>query len=116
MNALQSDERELPAADLEIAQAMADIAAIGILHQRGLHQKSLLAEQLQLALNTRVVVEQAKGMVAQQLGTDPEGAFPLLRSYARGHNRRLAEIALEVLGGGLPAAALRPADLARSGA
>jgi AmiR/NasT family two-component response regulator len=69
------------------------VATIGLLQERNLRHQEVLAEQLQGALNSRVVIEQAKGMLAERLGLDMGQAFSLLRSQARVQNRRLAELA-----------------------
>lgn len=80
-----------------IAKALADIATIGILQQRSIHRTSLLAENLQRALNTRIVVEQAKGILSER-GNLPMGeTFDLLRSYARSHNLKLSVLAHSVV-------------------
>jgi AmiR/NasT family two-component response regulator len=57
----------------------------------------VLTEQLQGALNSRVVIEQAKGVVAQANGITVDAAFALIRTYARHNNRRLGEVAAQVL-------------------
>jgi AmiR/NasT family two-component response regulator len=87
----------LGAADLRIAQALADVATIGILQERAIHRAEILAEQLQTALNSRVVIEQAKGLLAAQGNLSVDEAFRRLRSYARNNNRRLSELALDVV-------------------
>ncbi|WOX12719.1 GAF and ANTAR domain-containing protein [Streptomyces sp. N50] len=81
-----------PAATL-IAQALADVATISLLQQRSSHLSAILNEQLQTALNSRVLIEQAKGKLAERLGVDMERAFTALRGYARAHNRRLSDVA-----------------------
>lgn len=91
--ALMSDE------DRQLAQALADVATIGILHQRLLHRSSMLAEQLQQALNSRIIIEQAKGVVAERGGVGMDVAFETLRSYARSRNLKLSEVALDVVRG-----------------
>lgn len=82
--------------DEAIGQAMADIATIGILHERTARRSANLAEQLQTALDTRVSLEQAKGMICEQAGIEADAAFELLRNFARHHNRKLSEIVASV--------------------
>jgi AmiR/NasT family two-component response regulator len=69
------------------------VATIGLLQERNLRHQEVLAEQLQGALNSRVAIEQAKGVLAERLGLDMGQAFELLRSQDRVQNRRLAELA-----------------------
>jgi hypothetical protein len=92
----------LDEAGQRISQAMVDVATIGILAQRTMQNNRLLAEQLQTALNSRVAVEQAKGMVAQFGNLSTRDAFVALRSYARNHNRRLSELSIDVVDGRIP--------------
>ena len=80
-----------------IAKALADIATIGILQQRSIHRNSLLAENLQRALNTRIVVEQAKGILSERGNLRMEETFNVLRSYARSHNLKLSALAHSVV-------------------
>jgi len=79
------------------AQAMADIATISILQERTLREARVLAEQLQRALNSRVVIEQAKGVLAERAQINLDEAFDLLRTHARSHNRRLHDVATAVI-------------------
>ncbi|WP_329360763.1 GAF and ANTAR domain-containing protein [Streptomyces sp. NBC_01483] len=76
-----------------LAQALADVATISLLQQRTAHRSTVLNEQLQSALNSRVLIEQAKGKLAERRGIDMEQAFTTLRGYARAHNRRLSDLA-----------------------
>jgi transcriptional regulator with GAF, ATPase, and Fis domain len=78
---------------LSLAQGLADVATIGILHERAIRQSELLAEQLQSALTSRVVIEQAKGILAEHSRLDMTAAFDRLRVYARNHNKRLSDVA-----------------------
>lgn len=79
--------------DAHLAQALADVATIGLLQERAVRHATDLSEQLQRALNSRVVIEQAKGVVAERATVDMDTAFSWLRGYARENNRRLAEVA-----------------------
>jgi transcriptional regulator with GAF, ATPase, and Fis domain len=83
--------------DLLVAQALADVATIGILHQRVLTRGAVVNSQLQTALNSRIVIEQAKGVLAERQGFDMEQAFIHLRSMARNSNRHLSDTAREVI-------------------
>ncbi|MEV0329400.1 GAF and ANTAR domain-containing protein [Micromonospora echinospora] len=84
---------------LRIAQALADVATIGLLQQRAIHRRDILTEQLQTALDSRVLIEQAKGVLAERLHVDVGEAFTLLRAGARSHNRRLSDMARAIVDG-----------------
>ncbi len=88
---------DLPAETLALGQALADMATIGLLHERAVRGGRLLTGQLQTALSTRVIIEQAKGVLAERHGWTMDEAFTRLRGHARNHNRRLAEVAEEVV-------------------
>jgi GAF domain-containing protein len=94
--------------DVVAAQAMADVATIAILQHRAALEAQVLNEQLSHALNSRVVIEQAKGMLAERLGVDMEQAFARLRNHARNHNRRLADVAHDVIDGTIATSAVDP--------
>ena len=85
--------------DVRVVQALADIATIALLQERAISRADSLTEQLQGALNSRIVIEQAKGALAQQRGITPDAAFKLLRDIARSNQRRLVDVAQEVLSG-----------------
>lgn len=87
------------AGDAQIAQAMADVATIGLLQHRAQRQADTVVTQLQTALNSRVLIEQAKGVLAERLGVDMDEAFSLLRRHARGHHRHLSDLAQSVVTG-----------------
>jgi hypothetical protein len=72
---------------------LADVATISLLHERSMRHSDTLNEQLQTALNSRVIIEQAKGKLAERLGVDMDQAFSLLRDRARTSNRRLSDLA-----------------------
>ncbi len=92
--------------DLPLGQGMADIAAIALMQERSLRESRGLVEQLQGALSSRVVIEQAKGVLAERANISMDAAFARLRSYARTNNRRLSDIAAELIAGHLTPAAL----------
>ncbi|MFL6099454.1 MAG: GAF and ANTAR domain-containing protein [Actinomycetales bacterium] len=101
LNLFSSEPDEIPESDQRLAQALADIATIGILQQRLIHQGTVLGEQLQHALNSRVTVEQAKGVLAERKNLSMQAAFEELRAYARQHNRKLTDVASAVVNDGL---------------
>jgi AmiR/NasT family two-component response regulator len=80
-----------------IVQALADVAAIGLLQERAIARSELVAEQLRGALHTRVVIEQAKGIVAQAHQVSVDKAFDVMRNYARRNNLRLGVVASQVV-------------------
>ena len=73
------------------------MAAIGLLQERAISRGDLLAEQLQTALNSRVIIEQAKGTVAQSRNITVTDAFTLIRSYARSKNLKLGDVATTIV-------------------
>ena len=83
--------------DTQIVQALADVATIALLQERTIARGELLTEQLQGALNSRIVIEQAKGVLAQARGISVDDAFALMRSYSRHHQRRLSHVAHAVI-------------------
>lgn len=87
----------LDAEVLDVGQALTDVAAIALLHERNLGQHNLLIEQLQAALKRRLTVEQATGVVAERTGVDVEEAFEMLRAHAHAQHRKLAELADAVI-------------------
>jgi GAF domain-containing protein len=91
----------IPAANRRLAQALADVATIGILQQRSLHRSHVLSEQLQSALTSRIAIEQAKGILAERNNLTRDEAFDALRRYARNHNMKLTDVATSVVTAGL---------------
>jgi transcriptional regulator with GAF, ATPase, and Fis domain len=85
--------------EIRIGQALADVATISLLHERSMRHSDTLNEQLQTALNSRVIIEQAKGKLAERLGVDMDQAFTLLRDRARTSNRRLSDLAQALVDG-----------------
>lgn len=99
LNLFDTTPGPLDEGKLRIGQALADVATIGLLQQRAIHRRDTLTEQLQTALESRVLIEQAKGVLAERLHLDMDEAFTLLRGYARNHNRRLSDLAQAVVNG-----------------
>ena len=99
LNVFGDDPLPLDPDDIKVVQALADVATISIIQERAIAQAELLTEQLQGALNTRIVIEQAKGVVARTHGMSVDAAFELLRSHARAHQVRLATLAHDVVTG-----------------
>ncbi|GLY41851.1 transcriptional regulator [Amycolatopsis sp. NBRC 101858] len=96
--------------DIELGQALADVATIGILQQRTIEQRNEVAGQLQTALDSRVVIEQAKGVLAQRGGLSMDDAFKQLRSYARARRLRLTDVAAAITDGTVDPAAILAAS------
>ena len=96
LNLFHHNPGPIPPADLALGQALADVATIGILQERAIRRGEVLNEQLQTALTSRVVVEQAKGVLAQRHGISMDAAFDQLRRYARARNLRLADVARQL--------------------
>ena len=99
LNLFCADARTLSAADVGTGQAMADVATMGILAQRTVHQSELLAAQLEHALSSRIAIEQAKGVLAERRHITVDQAFDQLRSHARRNNLRLSDLAGQVADG-----------------
>lgn len=97
LNLFWDDIGALDDADAAVAQALADVATIGILHERTVREGDIARAQLQHALDSRVVIEQAKGVIAQTHATDMDSAFAVLRKYARDNQRTLAGVAANIV-------------------
>jgi GAF domain-containing protein len=108
LNLFRADTGQLGDTDVVCGQALADVATIAILQHRAATQAQVLNEQLNYALNSRVVIEQAKGVLSERAGLDMEQSFSALRNYARSNNRRLAEVARAVIDRTLDTATLHP--------
>jgi GAF domain-containing protein len=83
--------------DVPLVQSLADVAAIALLQERAVKRGEILTEQLQAALNSRIIIEQAKGAIAQARGLSVDEAFGVIRDYARSHNLRLGDIAYAIV-------------------
>jgi GAF domain-containing protein len=108
LNLFRGSDEPFTGTELEIAQAMAEMAAIGLIQERAVRERNLLTVQLQAALNSRVIIEQAKGMISEYLTMTVDDAFKVLRDYAHYHNRRLSEVASDVVDRRIPSASLAP--------
>jgi len=104
LNLFSDHERALDDAEIAVAQALADVATIGILQHRAIHDTRALATQLEGALQSRVVIEQAKGILAERTQISVDEAFDRFRRYARARNLRLSDVARDIVDGALPAA------------
>jgi transcriptional regulator with GAF, ATPase, and Fis domain len=99
LNLFRAQPGAFDPADVRIGQALADVATISLLHERSMRHSDTLNEQLQTALNSRVVIEQAKGKLAERLGLDMGQAFDVLRDFARNRNLRLSDLARAFIDG-----------------
>ena len=109
LNLFRTEIGSLNDDDVLIAQALADIATIAILQNRHTTATQDLNTQLENALSSRIVIEQAKGMIAERRGMAADEAFGLLRAYPRSNNLRLADVARQTIDG-----TLDPTAIARS--
>jgi GAF domain-containing protein len=96
MNLFRASVGELNAADAAVAQALADVATIGILQERSIRETGIVTEQLQRALESRILIEQAKGVLSATGQMTVDEAFEALRTYARRNNLTLRAVALGV--------------------
>lgn len=111
LNVFHSDGRDSGADETRVAQAFADVATIAILQRRALASSELLAEQLQTALNERIVIEQVKGLLAERGAISVDQAFVKLRDFCRARGLPLTRTARELVNGERdPDAVLRPGD------
>ncbi|MET0727490.1 MAG: GAF and ANTAR domain-containing protein [Acidimicrobiales bacterium] len=99
LNLFRTSPGAMSAVDLSAARAFADVATIAILQHQAVIDSRVVNEQLNHALNSRIVIEQAKGMLAERAGIEVEQAFSWLRNHARGHNLRLADLARDFVDG-----------------
>jgi GAF domain-containing protein len=97
LNLFGTDSDGLDPDDVMVVQALADVATIGLLQEQAIRRGEILTEQLQGALNSRIVIERAKGVLARSHGVDVDRAFDLLRAYSRNHDRKLLDVAQAVL-------------------
>ncbi|MDQ3465240.1 MAG: GAF and ANTAR domain-containing protein [Actinomycetota bacterium] len=106
LNIFRTSPSPLTEADLRIGQALADVATVGLIQERAIAASDLLAGQLQTALNTRILLEQAKGVLAERTGRRMDQAFQTMRDYARKHQLRLVDVAARIIDGSIDQALL----------
>lgn len=97
LNLFGDEPGEISTADATVVQALADVATIGLLQERAIREGQVLTEQLQSALSTRIVIEQAKGALAQIHGGTPDEAYERLRAFSRAGSFRLSDVAFTVV-------------------
>ena len=114
LNCFATNKRWLGEHDLALVQDMADNATIAIFKSQLVFDATKLNEQLSIALESRVIIEQAKGIVSQSLDGDIDKAFQQLRAYARNNNFGLSKVAREVVSGSLAPASIIDANLKKS--
>jgi transcriptional regulator with GAF, ATPase, and Fis domain len=114
LNLFTVERKALTDDHLAVAQGMADIATIGLLHERTLRDQVVLAEQLQTALHSRIVIEQAKGVLSARAGISVREAFSRMRTHARRTGEQLTSVAESVVAGTLDHGNLQPAVDARN--
>ncbi len=107
LNLFRTEPGWLSETDLSIGQAMADVATVGLIQERTIAVSELLATQLQTALNSRIQLEQAKGVLAQRTGLPMAQAFTLMRDYARSRGQRLGDVAAHIIDGSIDDELLR---------
>ena len=109
LNLFSVEPRPLSDEHLAVVQGLADIATIGLLHERAMNDQVLLSEQLQTALHSRIAIEQAKGILSAQAGIDVTAAFQLMRTGARRSGTALTAVATAVINGSMNAEQLEQA-------
>ena len=108
LNLLSITEAPMTEADVIVARAFADLAALSIVQHRVSAEAQRLNEQLSAALTSRVIIEQAKGVISERAGVGLAEAFARLRGYARSHNHRLTDVARAAIDGTLDPLAWAP--------
>jgi hypothetical protein len=103
LNLFRATPGRISPGDMTLGQGIADIATVALLQERALRESRSVVEQLQTALTSRVIIEQAKGVLAEQAQISVDAAFARLRAHARQHNLRLSEVARELIDGRLAA-------------
>ena len=106
LNLFMSEPVALSEADVSLARALADVASIAIVQDQAMRESAIREGQLQHALQSRIAIEQAKGMIAERAQLDMNEAFQRLRTYARNNNRGLTAVAESIAAGVLTVDAL----------
>jgi hypothetical protein len=106
LNLFRIGRAELAEADVVTGQALADVATITILQHRAAAESRLINAQLSHALDSRIIIEQAKGVLAERAHLGMEAAFARMRNHARTHNLKLVDVAEGILQGTLGAETL----------
>jgi transcriptional regulator with GAF, ATPase, and Fis domain len=109
LNLFSTRPAQLGTDHVAVAQGLADIATIGLLHERAARDQLAVSEQLQTALQSRILIEQAKGVLSAHAGTSVEGAFRLMRAHARSTGSLLNTVAEGIVSGSIDAAHLQAA-------
>jgi transcriptional regulator with GAF, ATPase, and Fis domain len=107
---LSASDTEVDRSASAVGQALADIATISLLQVRTVGEAQLVAEQLQIALTNRILIEQAKGVLSERENIDMNAAFEMLRGYARSHRLKLAAVAHSLIDGSLDASEMSARD------
>ncbi len=107
LNLFRSSPELMPDTDVRLAQALADSATIAILQDQAVRDISLKVGRLQHALDSRISIEQAKGMIAEHSHIDMSEAFERMRTYSRNNNRQITTVARDIIASTLPLDALR---------
>jgi len=99
LNLFRSGPGPMPEADVQLAQALADVASVAILHDQATRELQVQAGQLQHALDSRTIIEQAKGVLCERAQIDMSTAFDTIRTHARHHNLQLTAVAAQIVAG-----------------
>ena len=114
LTVFRAEPGPLDPADLRIGQGTADAATIGLLHERNVRRRETVAEQLQAALNSWLVIQQAKGKLAERLKHHMDRSFTMIRDYARNSNQHLTDVARDFVNGATAEFPRLPVAVART--
>lgn len=101
LNLFRRAPGDLSELDLQVVEVLTRMAAIGLISHQVIRHREVLVEHLQTALNSRVIVEQAKGVIAERAGVDIGTAFNVLRKLARNSRRSITDVAADITDGHL---------------